>query len=256
MSPSPVRSRSPGSRPPAACRDRYRAARSRTLRAPCPNCPFSVKPGYLGSDAWVVENVGLAHLSAPAAACRARSRGFFCHERRRRRDRDGLLHHARVRVGPHRSTRIVDDSGQALAALLAGGGRALPGPARARPRPALLELAERVGVRLGRRPDSCGRTTSSSLHHPCRSPSAADLGYLLAVPFAACAMASLLPEEIAPDGARPDRRRLADRRDLFAVRRVVRAARHPLPIRERIADPQPGRRRSRIPSATSRCSPW
>ena len=97
--------------------------------------------------------------------------------------------------GATRSTRIADDSGQAVAALLAGC--------------AALFRARREHDRVRRFWTwlsasafawAAGQIVWSYseliAHRPVESPSVADLGYLLAVPFAACAIASLLPEQV------------------------------------------------------------
>ena len=94
------------------------------------------------------------------------------------------------------STRLVDDSGQALAALLAGAAAAY----RARRE---HDRVRRFWNWLSASAFAwaAGQVVWSYFdlvaHHPLGSPSVADLGYLLAVPFAACAIASLVPEEIS-----------------------------------------------------------
>jgi diguanylate cyclase (GGDEF)-like protein/PAS domain S-box-containing protein len=98
-------------------------------------------------------------------------------------------------AGPGRSTRIVDDSGQALAALLAGcaarfrAGRELDRIRRFWNWLSASAFAWAAGQIVWSYYELVAR-------RPISSPSVADLGFLFAVPFAACAIASLLPERI------------------------------------------------------------
>ena len=128
-----------------------------------------------------------------------------------------------VRGPGGRGTHIVDDLGQAAAAVLAGFA------ARARARKETDRLrAFWLWLGAAAWAWAAGQVVWSYydvvVHRPVPFPSLADLGYLLAVPGLAGALVHALPARPRADGPGAHRRRRGDRRRVGDVRRMVRAA--------------------------------
>ena len=171
-----------------------------------------------------------------------------------RRDRDRLLHHARARIGRH---PIRPGSSTIPARRSPRSSRAAPrssGPARSR------TASGRFWIWLSASAFAwaAGQIVWSYYELIAHRPVAVPVGGRPRLP-ARGAVRGLRDRVAAPradpaHGARPHRGRLVDRRDVVAVRRLVRAAREPLPLGERPAVRQPGDRARAIPSATSSSS--